>query len=643
MCARLEVQVNYMCLEYKHIMPSERCAVWSAYAVNFCQSSLGNCTYIAEELFGICRLDLQNYGSVTITATQVDLCNDGMHQLREYRCPPVSYWTLDPDVCFTTDPMDTRIRYYTDEAYDCMVDCGNYQTCNCRRNLGTLLDDVCLGTVRAEFPLPATSYDQYLDEWYSLGNYSCDTFEQPPTKCRNHIEKGVNCSKYRHCDPDYCLIQGITCPNRTVCEEVGLCDPEDGWCHYSNKANGLSCDDGVYYTYEDQCTNGVCSGTIDYCLMYNVSCIPQSPCLTGGTCNIDTGRCSYEQLEDGTDCDDGRDYTIEDQCVGGLCLGTVVNLCLELGVECTIPNSCYDVGECDPLTGLCTDATPADEERSCDDGDPATQNETCIDGLCLGEPLGATYEFLTMSGYGECVDRDYRRMGRYSGDILEGENGCMQACLDDIQCVAYGYAYPLCSIYGTARTRAPPNSGRAWSYELGTDPAGVAVEMTSGTVTGQKKTVCRVKGYVADTLEADAQHDIALDDYFNFWIVLYFSLAMSFLFFLWPFVSCILACLMPGKFATKEDIVEEIDERPRKRERKRKKKRRRGEESDSDDSDDSPPPPPKVALEDEANLRALGNKTEDKPALENLEKTQDNKSALQAALETTNLPQQTGQ
>ena len=33
------------------------------------------------------------------------------------------------------------------------------------------------------------------------------------------------------------------------------------------------------------------------------------------------GRCIYVNMRDGTQCDDGRAYTVEDQCENGLCVG----------------------------------------------------------------------------------------------------------------------------------------------------------------------------------------------------------------------------------------------------------------------------------------------------------------------------------
>merc|ERR1712176_181130 len=118
----------------------------------------------------------------------------------------------------------------------------------------------------------------------------------------------------------------------------------------------------------------------------------------------------YDQIPDGTVCDDGRFYTVEDRCVGGLCTGKSVNLCIERDIVCTVPNECYDPGYCDPNTGACTEAIPAAGPRPCNDGDPASYNDSCVDGVCLGWIPGLNTEFVTL-GEGEyTVEKPIRKV-----------------------------------------------------------------------------------------------------------------------------------------------------------------------------------------------------------------------------------------
>eukprot|EP00913_Durusdinium_trenchii_P000732 g683.t1 len=85
-----------------------------------------------------------------------------------------------------------------------------------------------------------------------------------------------------------------------------------GQCMYENRLDGYPCDDGIFYTLNDTCQDGLCVGIPNYCLGYNVSCIPLSTCLVGGRCNPSTGRCTYDKLPDESPCDDGREYTVQD-------------------------------------------------------------------------------------------------------------------------------------------------------------------------------------------------------------------------------------------------------------------------------------------------------------------------------------------
>lgn len=605
-CLKMKFESLETCREYSIIgLDADKCESWGQMAELACLKSNGNCTYIADDLTLLCRLQLQDF--VRNPEYRISYCLESMNELREYRCPPTSYAPLNESLCYVQDELNQYTRHYSKEAMACMTTCATYNKCYCRHVKGTLLKDTCTGEPIKQGPLPGT-WDQFGKKYVSPGNFSCNTLGQPPTKCRHHIKEGMECAQYKYCPVDMCIINDVECPNRTQCEEVGDCDPKDGWCHYKYKPNGLPCDDGVYYTFGDKCHDGICDGIVDYCIKYNVSCVPQSVCLLGGTCNSVSGRCVYKKVPDGTKCDDHREYTVEDRCSKGLCLGKVVNLCVERGVICETPNECYDVGVCDPLTGMCSDPIPAEDNRRCDDKDPSTINETCIDGLCLGEPANATYEFLTFAGFGECSDRDGRRMGRYSGDVLEGEDACLQYCLEDVQCSAYGYAFPLCSIYGTARTRAPTSSRRPWSFELGTDPPAVAVEMVKPTVPGQRATVCRKKGFVSDTLETSAQFKVDREEYFNFMTVFYLSMGMMILFFCWPLVLCNLSLCCPKRFAVAEDIVEAVEKPKPKKDRRRRRKKRRQEEDEDDDSDEDGP----------GDLRAVAdNQSQAPPALGN--------------------------
>jgi hypothetical protein len=58
------------------------------------------------------------------------------------------------------------------------------------------------------------------------------------------------------------VCDGVTCTASDQCHLAGTCDPAMGVCSNPVVANGTACDDGNPATTSDQCTNGVCGGTV---------------------------------------------------------------------------------------------------------------------------------------------------------------------------------------------------------------------------------------------------------------------------------------------------------------------------------------------------------------------------------------------
>jgi hypothetical protein len=54
------------------------------------------------------------------------------------------------------------------------------------------------------------------------------------------------------------------------------------------------------------------------------------------------------------------------------------------GVVCTALDECHEVGECRPVSGLCTNPVKTNGAL-CDDGDPGTTLDSCSDGICYGD------------------------------------------------------------------------------------------------------------------------------------------------------------------------------------------------------------------------------------------------------------------
>lgn len=503
-CAEIGREAEAQCFEYAEYGVTE-CVSWKTLAEQACIDTCANCSEIAFNIRGQCRFALQILQN---GPAMTNFCEQTRASMDQYRCPPL------------VDVNDGRCD--TPRADLCMRDCGNYGGCLCWEQKGTVRPPACQGFTRSDT----------IDAYPGI-TFSCD---MTPLECVHYQQS--SCGAYHHCTPDLCKIRQVQCIPGEDCLMFDMCDPTNGLCYFKNRPNGYNCSDGIFYTLDDYCMNGLCVGTPNLCVRYNVTCEPYSPCLRGGYCHSHSGRCTYDQLPNGVPCDDGRPYTLEDQCQDGSCIGNVVDLCIERGVVCTAPNSCFDPGTCDPTTGRCSDAVASPDPRPCDDGDPTTTEDRCIDGLCLGRLSGT--EFLTL-GQGECTDRESGRMARYSGDV-EDEQQCMQLCREDPQCAAYSYAYPLCSIYGTVRTRAPNN--REWAFQEGsTNPVAISVEKAEMTATGQRSSTCRRKGVQADTaVDYGAGSEFRINDFFEPWKVAVFLIVVLLVFFSWSIFHALQRC-----------------------------------------------------------------------------------------------------
>src|SRR5207245_9477480 len=95
---------------------------------------------------------------------------------------------------------------------------------------------------------------------------------------------------------------------------AGVCDPSTGACSNPPKANGAVCNDGLFCTVNDSCTNGVCGGSPRSCAAAANQC-------NDGVCNESANRCDPLPRANGTSCDDGNPCTQTDSCRPGTCAG----------------------------------------------------------------------------------------------------------------------------------------------------------------------------------------------------------------------------------------------------------------------------------------------------------------------------------
>merc|ERR550514_2014058 len=243
------------------------------------------------------------------------------------------------------------------------------------------------------------------------------------------------------------LCDGVTCDAPDECRAPGTCDHTTGECNYAVVADGSSCDDGADNTVEDKCTRGVCAGE-DKCA--DVSCDAETDCHNPGQCDKFTGACSVEFKPNGDTCDDASSFTKNDKCDGQggcagekLCVGVVCSakvqcheagICDDLTGECNDPvkahlaacndeddntvrdvclvsyddtgtqnveckgedlcaevtcvaqSQCHEAGECDHLSGSCSNPQ-SDDGKECDDANAFTESDTCRLGSCMGAAI----------------------------------------------------------------------------------------------------------------------------------------------------------------------------------------------------------------------------------------------------------------
>ena len=109
----------------------------------------------------------------------------------------------------------------------------------------------------------------------------------------------------------------------------------------------MTCIAGNNQTVNDQCQGGVCIGTN---LCAGVTCFAQGQCYQVGTCNYSTGVCSNPAQPNGTPCTDPSGMLFNTTCEGAVCVGT--NLCT--GVTCFSQGQCYQQGTCSYQSGNCS-------------------------------------------------------------------------------------------------------------------------------------------------------------------------------------------------------------------------------------------------------------------------------------------------
>lgn len=212
------------------------------------------------------------------------------------------------------------------------------------------------------------------------------------------------CTQSDVCSDGECVGAARDCADDALTCEVAIgCDEQLDECVMTDAPFGTTCDDGLFCTVSDQCDGfGSCTGSARDCF----TGVPQ--CQQSAGCDEALDQCATVPQTLGTFCDDGLFCTgSNDQCDGlGACVGGTPVDCSGLDDEC-------NVGVCDDTFDTC-DTSPRSSGTACNVGLTCTA-DTC-DGL--GSCSTATGSFRPASTV--CDDGDVGT----TGDVCDGSGTC---------------------------------------------------------------------------------------------------------------------------------------------------------------------------------------------------------------------------
>lgn len=341
--------------------------------------------------------------------------------------------TTDSDQC----QGGAKIGVCEGTAIDCFAELGNMNE-NCIDKENTQIEGgqctyVFLVGVACDDNNPTTENDQCSDQGNCGGEpVECES-EPPEDSCfLKPVPSSGGCipqfkMKDAPCD------DGDPITKEGTCDGAGSCLPGDpivcamlGPCVSASTPNGVDCTDSPAvagtpcFDDDPNTSNDVCDGTVGGCSGEAYVCELK-------TCELSTTpdgtACLIVHSSPNTACDDGDNYTKDDQCDGqGSCLGTPF--------ECPIPQGCIATSK---PNGVDCEITTMEAMTSCDDGDDTTHTDTCdANGLCEGIPIdcfadngGKSEECIaTATPNGSECDYTYNEDPCDDGDLSTADDEC---------------------------------------------------------------------------------------------------------------------------------------------------------------------------------------------------------------------------
>jgi hypothetical protein len=139
----------------------------------------------------------------------------------------------------------------------------------------------------------------------------------------SECDDGLYCNGEESCDEGYCEknFDALPCGGDDSACKTSVCDEVQKACVVQNRSDGFYCGEtGNLCFAGKQCISGECVDTGEK------SCADlDSPC-SKGECNNDTGLCESKIVNEGSKCDDGLFCTENETCSQGVCAGTVLDL-----------------------------------------------------------------------------------------------------------------------------------------------------------------------------------------------------------------------------------------------------------------------------------------------------------------------------
>ncbi len=189
---------------------------------------------------------------------------------------------------------------------------------------------------------------------------------------------------------------------------VGVCDVSLG-CVVMPNPDGTACDDGLFCTVGDKCTQGQCTGAPNLCDGNGNGCFV-------GQCDEGQNQCITVPGNDGGPCNDGNPCTAGEVCAGGSCIG---GLPANQGAACDDSDACTGGTTC--ANGVCANATS--EITACVDGDKCCPAGCAVNGDndCLFWKSGVQQgvEQTALTGWSQCYADTYANGNTAMGDILK--------------------------------------------------------------------------------------------------------------------------------------------------------------------------------------------------------------------------------